>query len=74
MDFSELLQRYLDERGMKPAELAAKLGASRSTVGNLLQGLTREPSLHKAYAICKALGISLDEMVQELYEDDEVGE
>lgn len=71
MEFKELLQRYLDETGMTQAELAAKLGTSRSSIGNLMQGTSKEPSLHKAYAIAKALGISLDEMVKLLYEDDE---
>lgn len=66
-----MLQRYLDECGMTQAELAAKLGTSRSSVGNLMQGSSREPSLHKAYAISKALGVSLDEMVKLLYEDGE---
>lgn len=69
MEFKELLQRYLDETGMTQAELAAKLGTSRSSIGNLMQGTSKEPSLHKAYAIAKALGISLDEMVKLLYED-----
>ena len=71
MEFSELLQRYLDESGMTQADLAAKLGTSRSSIGNLMRGSSREPSLHKAYAIAKALGISLDEMVRLLYEDEE---
>lgn len=69
MEFKELLQRYLDKTGMTQAELAAKLGTSRSSIGNLMQGTSKEPSLHKAYAIAKALGISLDEMVKLLYED-----
>lgn len=70
MEFKELLQRYLDASGMTQAELAAKLGTSRSSIGNLMQGTSREPSLHKAYAISKALGVSLDEMVRLLYEDE----
>ncbi len=69
MEFKELLQQYLDKTGMTQAELAAKLGTSRSSIGNLMQGTSKEPSLHKAYAIAKALGISLDEMVKLLYED-----
>lgn len=71
MEFRELLKKYLDESGMTQADLAAKLGTSRSSVGNLMQGSSREPSLHKAYAISKALGVSLDEMVRLLYEDDD---
>lgn len=71
MEFRELLKRYLDESGMTQAELAAKLGTSRSSIGNLMQGSSREPSLHKAYAIAKALNVSLDEMVALLYEDEE---
>lgn len=70
MEFRELLQRYLDASGMTQAELAARLGTSRSSIGNLMQGSSREPSLHKAYAISKALGVSLDEMVKLLYEDE----
>lgn len=71
MEFKELLQRYLDEKGMSQAELAARLGTSRSSIGNLMQGSSREPSLHKAYAICQALGVSLDEMTAMLYEDEQ---
>ena len=71
MEFRELLRRYLEESGMTQAELAAKLGTSRSSIGNLMQGSTREPSLHKAYAITKALGVSLDDMTKLLYEDEE---
>lgn len=71
MEFRELLQRYLDESGMTQADLAAKLGTSRSSVGNLMQGTSREPSLHKAYLMCKALGVSIDEMTRLLYEEEE---
>lgn len=67
MEYKDVLRYYLDEAGMRPAELSAKLKASRSTIGNIMQGDTKEPSLHKAYAIARALGVSVDDMLGMLY-------
>lgn len=67
MEYKEVLQKYLDETGMKPAELAKAIGSPRSTINALLNGRAKEPTLGKAKAIADALGVSLEEMARMTY-------
>ncbi len=71
MEYGEVLQRYLDETGMSPSELAKAIGSPRSTINALLRGRAKEPTLGKAKAIADALGVSLEEMAQRTYGDAE---
>ena len=71
MEYREVLQRYLEELGISQAELARRIGRPRSTVNSLLKHRAKEPTLGTAKAIADALGISLEEMADRVYRDDE---
>lgn len=70
MEYRLVLARYLEEKGMSPAELAHAIGSPRSTISALLNGRAKEPTLGKAKAIADALGVSLEEMARMTYEED----
>ncbi len=67
MKYGEVLQRYLDETGMSPSDLAKAIGSPRSSINALLKGRAKEPTLSRAKAIADALGVSLEEMAQLTY-------
>lgn len=53
-------------RRWSQTELAEKVGVSLPTICRLEQ-MQRKPSLWVAYAICKVLGVSLDDMCNKEY-------
>lgn len=70
MDYADVLRYYLDKCGITQAELSRRIGGtSRSTIGELMSGRSKTPSVYKAKAIADALGVSLDEMVDMLVHD-----
>ena len=54
------LNRLLDERGWKPADLSRAAGVERAHVTVYTSGRKAIPKLDLAAALCKALGIGLD--------------
>lgn len=76
MEYGKVLYYYLELREMSPAELARRIGSPRSTVNELLKGRVKEPTLGKAKAIADALGVSLEEMADMVYNgsDPDAGE
>lgn len=69
--YANVLKFYLVKQGVSAAELARRLNTSRSSIGELTSGRSKEPTLGKAKAIADALGVSLEEMVDMMYEDGE---
>lgn len=63
MGYPENLQKICEQKGLGQAELAAGLGLSRSTLSRILRGV-QEPKLTLAYELAKALGVSLDTLVE----------
>ena len=51
--------------GMTQKELADRSHISKTAMNDLEQGRTRDPSLSVATRIARALGLSLDHLVQE---------
>lgn len=72
MEYGKVLAYFLDKQGMTPAELARRIGSPRSTISALLSCRAKEPTLGKAKAIADALGVSLEEMADMVFEDEEV--
>lgn len=70
MEYKDVLAYYLEERGITAAELSRRIGSPRSTVNELLKGRAKEPTLGKAKAIADALGVTLQEMADMMYEKD----
>ena len=53
---SELIELYLEEKGMTQKQLAREIGLSPSRVNDYISGRS-EPSLHNAGLICRILKI-----------------
>ena len=71
MEYAEVLHYYLAKCGVSQAELARRLGTSRSSVGELIRGRSKTPSVYKAKAIADALGIPLQDMLDMLFDEGE---
>jgi len=69
MTYAEVLSYYLERDGITQAELARRIGSTRSSIGELTSGRSKAPSVYKAKAIADALGVSLDEMIEMLVHD-----
>jgi transcriptional regulator with XRE-family HTH domain len=59
------IKKFRDEKGMSGAELAARAGISRSYLSELENGKGehKRPSANVMYAIGKALGVSMSELL-----------
>jgi transcriptional regulator with XRE-family HTH domain len=61
-------QALIDRRraaGISRAALAAKAGLSNNTLMKVEQGQTRDPGVLKVAALCRALSVSIDELVHD---------
>ncbi len=57
------LKKYIEEQGMRPEELASKLGCSLATIGRL--DPIKSPKRPLAIAIAFVTGISIQELFPE---------
>ena len=64
MGYPDKLQKLCVLRGMDQTELATKVGLSKSSISRILSGV-QEPKLGLAYDLAKALGVTLDYLVDE---------
>jgi transcriptional regulator with XRE-family HTH domain len=69
MGYSEKLQKLCVLRGLDQATLAGQLGLSKSSISRILSGV-QEPKLLLAHDLAKALGVTLDYLVEESPEVD----
>lgn len=58
---SENINKYLDRKGIKKSELAAKLNISKASVGTWCSGST-SPALNIIPDLCEALGITINQL------------
>ena len=63
MPYGEALRRILEKSDIEPAELARRIGRSRSYISQLMSGKIGEPSLSAAYAIADALGLTVQDFL-----------
>lgn len=68
MEYKDVLDYYLKKQGISAAELARRIDSPRSTITELLKGRAKEPTLGKAKAIADALGVSLEEMANMVFD------
>lgn len=54
--FNERLQQLMDEKGLKPADLARKTGLSKPTLSAILHGTTTDPRISSVLGISRVLG------------------
>lgn len=64
MGYAEKLHQLCAIKGLDQSELAQQLGISRSTMSRILSG-HQEPKLRVAHALARALGVSLDYLMEE---------
>src|SRR3954468_18289956 len=69
MGYADKLQRLCVLRGMDQSGLASKGGLSKSSISRILSGV-QEPKLRLAYDLAKALGVTLDYLVDDSPEVD----
>lgn len=68
--FGEVVRHYMEERGMSQSELARRMCTGRQTVNNLLRDNRRGPTLDTAIAVAEAFGVTVDELVSMMREED----
>jgi transcriptional regulator with XRE-family HTH domain len=64
MGYSEKLQKLCALRSLDQSALASKVGLSKSSISRILSGV-QEPKLRLAYDLAKALGVTLDYLVED---------
>ena len=69
MGYAEKLQQLCALRGLDQSALAVKVGLSKSSMSRILSGV-QEPKLRLAYDLAKALGVTLDYLVDDSPEVD----
>lgn len=68
MRYGEVLQHYLDAKGMSRSELARRVGCGRSQITEYINGESKEPTLTRAKKIADALDVPLEEMLSMLFD------
>lgn len=69
MTYGEVLSHFITETGVSKAELARRVGISRSQITELTNGSTKEPGLTRAKLIADALGVPLDDMLDMMFDN-----
>lgn len=64
MGYTDKLQKLCALRGLDQSELASKVNLSKSSISRILSG-AQEPKLRLAYDLAKALGVTLDYLVDD---------
>ncbi len=64
MGYTDKLQKLCALRGLDQSALAGKVNLSKSSISRILSG-TQEPKLRLAYDLAKALGVTLDYLVDD---------
>ena len=70
MTYGQVLGRLIKERNISKAELARRIGKSRSYISQLINGKVSEPSLSLAFAIADALDVDVNYFVELMKSDD----
>lgn len=64
MGYTDKLQKLCALRGLDQSELAGQVGLSKSSMSRILSG-AQQPKLRLAYDLAKALGVTLDYLVDD---------
>jgi transcriptional regulator with XRE-family HTH domain len=68
MAYPEKLQKLCAMRNVDQATLASKVGLSKSSISRILSGV-QEPKLSLAHELARALGVTLDYLVEDAPEN-----
>jgi transcriptional regulator with XRE-family HTH domain len=69
MGYAERMRKLCATRGLDQTSLAERVGVSKSSMSRILSG-AREPKLTMAYELAKALGVTLDYLVDDSLDAD----
>lgn len=58
----EKIKQHKDATRMTTQQIAERSGVPASTISRILSGQTDSPNIHNIVAICRAVGVSLDEL------------
>ena len=58
----EKIKQHKEATHMTTQQIAEKSGVPASTISRILSGQTDSPNVHNLAAICRAVGVSLDEL------------
>lgn len=64
MGYREKLKRLCALRGLDQSALASRVGLTKSSISRILSG-AQEPKLTVAYELAKALGVTLDYLIDD---------
>ena len=64
MGYTDKIQKLCALRGLDQSSLATKVNLSKSSISRILSG-SQEPKLRLAYDLAKALGVTLDYLVDD---------
>jgi transcriptional regulator with XRE-family HTH domain len=67
MGYSEKLQKLCALRSLDQSTLATRVGLSKSSISRIISGV-QEPKLRLAHDLAKALGVTLDYLVEDAAE------
>ena len=67
MGYRDKLKKLCALRGLDQSSLASQVGLTKSSISRILNG-AQEPKLSVAYALAKALGVTLDYLIDESLE------
>ena len=71
MAYGEVLDYFIQRSGLSRADVARKANIGRSQITDLCSGRTKEPTLLKAKAIANALGVTLQEMIDMMEQEEQ---
>lgn len=71
MLYQDVIKDALKRKNMTASELAEKVGTSRGYISQMLSGKVKDPSFTRTLAICRILGLSVEQLA-ELIENDDV--
>lgn len=72
MQLSRALNDYLADKGLKQADVCRASGLSDAHVSQIFSGKIKDPKASIVYKIAKAMGITVDELVERAESYDEV--
>jgi transcriptional regulator with XRE-family HTH domain len=58
----EKIKQHKEASHLTTQQIAERSGVPASTISRILSGQTDSPSIHNIVAICRAVGVSLDEL------------
>ncbi len=71
MQLSRALNDYLDELGLKQADICRASGMSDAHVSQIFSGKIKDPKASVVYKIARAMGVSVDELLDRAESYDE---